>query len=122
MGYRLMALVLLSAAPGFANSWSGALVDSKCWDSEEGNINRKDTSIYVDRDRNLEVRYCSPKAKTKAFAVVLIDGLNMRLDEAGNAKAAELVQANGKMAPVRVVITGEANHNTIKVDSLSMAK
>lgn len=117
---RLAALACLSSALGLAESWSGTLVDSRCWDSEENNI--KDTSIYVDRDRNLEVRACSPKAKTKSFAIVLPDGLNLKLDSAGNAKAADLVQKIGKQSTPRVLVTGETDRNVIKVDSISTAQ
>jgi hypothetical protein len=80
------------------------------------------TSIYVDRDGNMEIRLCSPKAKTKSFSVVLPDGLNLKLDAAGNAKAAELIQETGKKAPITVAITGETSKDTIKVDSIAMAR
>jgi hypothetical protein len=117
---RLAALACLSSALCFAGSWSGALVDSRCWDSEENNT--RATSIYVDRDGNLEIRLCSPGAKTKSFAVVLTDRLNLKLDAAGNAKAAELIRETGKKAPVTVIVTGDTSNDTIKVDSISIAR
>ena len=52
----------------FAESWSGALVDPKCYEALERNVNPRDTLIYVDRDTNQEIRYCTPKKKTKLFA------------------------------------------------------
>jgi hypothetical protein len=117
---RLAAVACLSSALSFAGNWSGVLVDSRCWDSEENNT--RDTSVYVDRDGNLEIRLCSPGAKTKSFAVVLTDGLNLKLDAAGNAKAAELIRETGKKVPVAVVVTGETSKDTIKVDSISRAR
>jgi hypothetical protein len=120
LAMRLAALACLSSALSFAGSWSGVLVDSRCWDSEENNT--RATSIYVDRDGNLEIRLCSPGAKTKSFAVVLTDGLNLKLDAAGNAKAAELIRETGKKVPATVLITGETSKDTIKVDSISMAR
>jgi len=117
---RLTALACLSSALALAASWSGTLVDSRCWDTAENNT--RDTSVYVDRDGNLEIRLCSPRAKTKSFAVVLPGGLNLKLDAAGNARAAELVQKTGGKSPVTVAITGEASGNTIKVDSISMRR
>jgi len=117
------ALLCFSSALSFAESWSGALVDSKCYASEERNVNPKDTLIYVDRDTNQEIRYCSPVAKTKSFAIVQYDGLTLNLDTAGNAKAADLVRKGGKKkARFAVVINGEQSRNTIKVDSISAAK
>ncbi|HTA72197.1 MAG TPA: hypothetical protein VK776_28145 [Bryobacteraceae bacterium] len=119
---RLAASLCLQSALSFAGSWSGALIDSKCYDSEERNVNPTDTMTYVDRDKNLELRYCAPGARTKYFAVVQQDGLSFKLDSAGNSKAAELVRKTGKRSVYPVAITGEMNKNTIQVDSLSMVK
>ena len=85
---RLAALACLSSALSFAGNWSGILVDSRCWDIQENN--RGGTLVYDGRDGNLEIRLCSPGAKTKSFAVVQQDGLSFKLDAPGNAKAAEL--------------------------------
>src|SRR5579864_6895468 len=116
----LAVLVCSSSAIGLAETWSGALVDSRCWGFAENNT--KDVSIYVDRDRNMEIRSCSPTAKTKSFAVVLPDGLTLKLDATGDAKAAELIQNVGKASPVTVGVTGDKNRNTIKADSISIMK
>ena len=130
LAMRLAALACWSSALCFAGSWSGALVDSRCWDSQENNT--RGTSIYVDRDGNLEIRLCSPGPKTRSFAVVLTDGNNLKLDAAGNAKAAELIldngkkdnskKDNGKKAQATVVVTGETSKDAIKVDSISLAR
>jgi hypothetical protein len=122
LSMRLAALLCLSSVFSFAGSWSGTLVDSKCYDSEELNVNPTDTSTSVDRDKNLEIRYCSPSAKTKSFTVVQHDGLSFKLDSAGNTKAAELVRKTGGKSLFTVAVTGELNRNTIKVDSISVAR
>jgi hypothetical protein len=119
---RIGILLCVSTALGFAGNWSGALVDAKCFGGEERNLNPTDTSTYVDRDKNLEIRYCSPTPKTRAFAVVLQDGLNFKLDSAGNGKAAEIVRRTGKKSPFAVAITGGISEHTIRVDSISLAK
>ena len=116
----LAVLVCLSTAIGLAETWSGTLVDSRCWGFAENNT--KDASIYVDRDRNMEIRSCSPTAKTKSFAIVLPDGLTLKLDAEGNAKAAGLIQKAGKVSPIAVDVTGEKNGNTIKADSISIMR
>lgn len=118
----LAALLFLASAPSFAGTWSGYLVDSKCYDISEQNVNPWDTSTAVDRDKDLEIRLCSPNAKTKAFAVVQMDWLSLKLDAAGNAKAAELLRRIGKKSAFLVTVTGEKNKATIKVDSISIAK
>ena len=119
---RLALLFCLSSALSFAGSWSGVLVDSKCYASEERNVNPTDTMTFVDRDQNLGIRYCSPKEKTKSFALVQSDGSTFQLDSPGDTKAAELVRTTGKRSRFAVTVTGELGKNTIQVDSVSMAR
>lgn len=116
---RLAILLFLACMPGFAGTWSGSLVDSKCFAALERNVNPTDTLTAVDRDQNQEIRYCSARAKTKSFAIIQADGLTFTLDAAGNAKAAEFVRNIGRKPGIAVVVTGELDHRTIKVDSIS---
>jgi hypothetical protein len=116
---RFAALLSLSGTLCLARTWSGSLVDSKCYAAEERNVNPTDTLTNVDRDGNREIRYCAPGSKTKSFAVVQFDGQAFDLDSAGNAKAAELVRKAGKRHPLSVAITGETAGKEIRVDSIS---
>jgi hypothetical protein len=117
------ALLTMAAAPVLAaRSWSGFLVSSDCYAAEERNVNPTDTETYVNRDRDFEVRYCSPNAKTKSFTLVDHDGLSYTLDAAGNAKAAEIVRRTGKKRLLEVSVIGEAGENVIQVTSISTAK
>jgi hypothetical protein len=119
---HLIILLSLSSAFAYAGTWSGALVDSKCFEIAERNVNPTDTLTYVDRDQNQEVHHCSPGAKTKVFAVVQHDGVALKLDSVGNAKAVEIVRKTVKTFPLAIVITGEMSGNTIKVASISMVR
>jgi hypothetical protein len=119
---RLIALLCLSSALSLAGSWSGVLVDAKCYASEERNVNPTDTLTHVDRDQNSEIRYCSPRSKTRAFAVVQQDGAIYKLDSAGDLKAVELLRKTGKRSRFPVAITGEMSGSIIKVDSISVAR
>jgi len=119
---RFAMFFILVSAPGRARSWSGALVDAKCFAGEERNVSPHDTLIAVDRDRYQEIWFCSPNKKTKAFAVVERQGPSFELDSAGNAKAAEVVRAAGKKNILVVEVTGEMTKNTVKVDSIVLAK
>jgi hypothetical protein len=114
---------LLCTAPpmGYAGEWSGPLVDSKCYDAEQRNVNPTDTSI-VDRDLKFDIRFCAPKPKTKFFAVVLEDFTSLKLDREGNAKAAQLVWNTTKKAVLVVAVSGERTRNTVKVASISVAR
>jgi hypothetical protein len=118
---RLAVLAALSTAAGFAETWSGPLVDSKCYAAEQRNVNPTDTETFVDRDRNYEIRYCSPTQKTKLFAIVGQDGQRLKFDPAGNAKAAELVRNVTKKHVFAVAVSGEMVGKAIKVDSISAA-
>jgi hypothetical protein len=119
---RLAVSLCLTSRLSFGGTWPGVLVDSKCFDAEERNVNPTDTLTSVDRDKNLEIRYCSPSAKTKSFAIVQSNGPSLKFDSAGNAKAAELVQKTGKKSRPAVIVTGEMKNNTIQVDSISIAR
>jgi hypothetical protein len=119
---RLLLLFSLTSAIGLAGTWFGRLVDTKCYENEERNVNPKDTLTFVDRDQNWEIRYCSPKAKTKSFTVVEPSRQYFRLDSAGNVQAAELLQRTRQGNGLYATVTGELSKNTIKVDSIAPAK
>lgn len=118
---RFAVLFCLSAGLSFAGTWSGTLVDARCWMFEERNVGPRDTTTFVDRDRNREVSYCSPNAKSKTFAIVPPDGVSLALDAAGNAKAAQLARTIPKNSTIRVSVTGGLSKNTIQVESITRA-
>jgi hypothetical protein len=115
----LAALLCFSRALCFAGSWPGYLVDSKCYEAVERNVSPLDNGSDVDRDRSFQARYCHPTAKTRTFVFMQQDGLDFRLDGAGNAKAAELVRNIGKKASSLLTVTGEKSGRLIQVKSIS---
>ena len=118
---RLLFLFGWTSVLSFAGTWFGSLVDSKCFESQERNVNPKDTLLYVDRDQNSEIRYCSPRAKTKSFRIVQPSGESYKLDAAGNAKATELLQKTPRRQPrYYVTVGGEMANDTVKVDSIAL--
>jgi hypothetical protein len=120
---RLVALVCFASTLCLAGSWPGYLVDSKCYDAEERNVNPGSTLMDVNRDRNFEIRYCTANAKTKAFAIVPQEGaMSLKLDSAGNAKAAELIRQTGRKSFFLVTVTGELVRNVVNVESISPVK
>ena len=117
---RPAVLVSLTVSLGFAESWTGSLVNSKCYGALERNVNPHDSLTAVDRDRAGEVLYCTPNQKTKSFAVVTGDGEDLKLDPAGNAKAEELVRTAGKKSSYYVQLTGEKKGHEITIESISL--
>jgi hypothetical protein len=84
---KLAFLSCFASMLSFAGSWTGWLVDSKCYASLLFNRNAGEVSW----DGNMEIRYCTPEKKTKSFSVVRWDdGSNFKLDPAGDEKASEL--------------------------------
>ena len=47
---RIVTLICLASTLSFAGTWSGLLVDSRCYEAEERNVNPTDTLTSVDRD------------------------------------------------------------------------
>jgi hypothetical protein len=119
---QLMIAVALALSSLFAATWPGSLVDGECWAAEERNVNPRDTTLYVDRDRYRQILYCRPTAKTKSYTIVDFDGLSIKLDPASNAKAAEAVRQAGKLMRIQVTVTGERQDNTITADSIVIAR
>ena len=99
-----------------AATWTGTLVDDVCYERMERNVSPKDTLTDVDRDRDFEIRYCHPTAKTKSFALVDHDGQLWKLDASGESQAHELLQ-NQKI--FSVTVNGEAEKKTIRVASMA---
>ena len=118
--WRVIPL-LLAAAPAFAGTWTGYLVDSKCYGAEERNVNPNDTNPHGDSDMAAEIRYCAATAKTRAFAVVDAEWNRLKLDAAGNAQAADLARKAGKTRFLRVDVSGELQKGMLVVKSISVA-
>ncbi len=117
---RIVVVGLFACALSRAETWTGWLVNAKCYEYEENNVNPTDSLTNVDRDRGEEVLFCSPNAKTKTFTIVDRDGYKFKLDVNGNMQAGDLVRKTGKMSYYVVNVTGEKDKNTIKVLSITL--
>jgi hypothetical protein len=115
---RLLSLLCLTSAVSFADTWFGTLVDTRCYEAAERNVNPRDTLTAVNRDINSELQRCAPTAKTKTFTVVEPEGASVRLDSAGNAKAADLASKRAKNSRLYVTVTGVLVKDTVQVDSI----
>lgn len=115
-----MLFLLLTPIPLMSATWSGFLVNGSCYAALERNVNPRDNATYVDRDMTWQLRYCSPNAKTRNFALVQEDWSSLTFDAAGDAKAAELFRKSGKKTFFRVVVNGERNKDTIQTESISL--
>jgi hypothetical protein len=106
--YRLSAFLVIASALAFAETWSGKLIDAGCADPQK-------------------TEACVPTASTAAFAINAA-GKVLKLDAAGNTKAAEAMKARENSADraknanreITATVQGTASEDTIKVDSIEL--
>ena len=118
---QLAMVFFLTSPTGFAaESLSGYLVDSKCYEVTQRLS--AGSSSTVELDMELATKQCAPNPTTKSFGLVKGDWEIVSLDSAGSEKAAELLRQNLKEDMYRVAIVGEEDRKTVKVERVSMAK
>ena len=104
------ALLLIFAGLAFAETWTGKLVDANC----------------AEQDKTAA---CTPTSSTTAFALSA-EGKMLKLDAAGNTKAAEALKSRAdrakdpaaptKETEVRATVSGTLEGDTVKVESISL--
>ena len=72
-----LAFVVVAAGMAHAETWRGRLIDATCMDQQQS--------------QQTPAQACNPTATTTAFAIN-VSGKVYRLDDAGNAKAAEALR------------------------------
>jgi hypothetical protein len=118
LAVRLSFLLSLASMLCFAAHWSGALVDSDCYATAQRNVSPGHPASH---NVSRTLKTCSPNEKTKSFSVVQ-HGESFSLDSDGSEKARDLVVKEGKKSPFMVNITGEMTQDTLKIDTISIAK
>jgi len=106
--FRLSAFLVVVSALAFAETWSGKLVDAACADQQKAEA-------------------CAPTASTTAFALKA-GGKVLKLDAAGNTKAAEALKSGENSADraknpskeVNATVQGTLSEDMIKVDSIEV--
>jgi hypothetical protein len=109
--------VFCIASAGLSETWTGLLVDSRCWMSRQTNVSSDVTT--PGRDMALDVRACSPTLDTKKFLVVLYDWRALRLDPKGNVRAAQLAREGKSRPGIHVSVKGVLKRRTILATSIS---
>jgi hypothetical protein len=96
----------------------------KCFQTEERNVNPDYINLPGAHDLDYDIRACYPRdARSRNIIVVLSTGETFKLDAAGNAAAAKLVEAAGKPAkrqhyfPVEVI--GRIVKDRLEVQSIA---
>src|SRR5690242_18946112 len=114
---RLASLMFVVCTAGFSGTWSRFLVDSDCWTNRQNNVSAD--AATGSRDMMMDLRYCSPTAGTRKFAIVLSDCSGLKLDNNGNRSASQIVQSACDRCMFDVTASGNLNKKTISVDAIS---
>ena len=99
------------AALGYAENWTGKLIDASCHDRSQQNPAEKQKS---------DLSACAASASTTSFAIETSEGKVLKLDAAGNAKAATALKGNPANKSPEATVSGSMEGQTVKVDSISV--
>jgi hypothetical protein len=117
---RLAGIFGMVATLGFATTWSGSLVDARCYAGFQGS--KKSAMHYVDRDTSWVIGYCAPRVRTSSFVVVPVDGGTFPLDSHGNKQASAIVRKVGRRRLILVQVAGVKKGNNVAVSTVKLAR
>lgn len=100
------------AAMGYAEDWTGKLIDASCHDKSQQNP--------ADPKQNSDLANCAATASTTSFAIQTSDGKVYKLDASGNAKASTALKGNPDNKSATATVSGTMDGQTVKVDSISV--
>src|SRR5579862_8899090 len=114
---KVMIVLSITSTLCLAERRTGKLVDAACADQGRNNPSALAGQSAKDKDMSA----CTPKEDTTSFAIRTSDGRIVKLDSAGNAKAASTLKANSKAdkGEMDVTITGTMTGDTVQVDSIN---
>ena len=105
----------LSAVLCFAETWSGRLVDSSCYEKS------KTEAKAPEKPEKL----CAATPATLNFGIIASGDKFYKFDSAGNEKATALLQSGLKTEKEKganVTVSGSLDGETLKVDSIQRGK
>ncbi len=106
----VLAAALLLAQLALAQTWENAtLIDAMCA-----------TKDKVKADPGSHPRACALQCSKAGYGVITSDGKFLKFDDAGNAKAGALLKSTDKADHLKVKVSGEAQGDQIKVESISL--
>lgn len=121
MAFRLAGLLICIATLGFTGTWSGYAVSSGCYASAMNNMSQ-DGNTTVSRDMEMVLRQCAATHKTKHFAIVQNDWTSLKLDAAGNDKAAAIIRSTDKRRALYcITVNGVRHKNMLVTGSITIA-
>lgn len=101
---RFAVISGLFCALGWAESWTGTLVDVMC--------KGKDLASHT--------RECGIACAKGGYGLVLADGRFLKLNERGNSKALTLLKASTKEKDLKAKVSGALDGEVIRVESIEL--
>lgn len=101
---KIFVSTILMATAMFAESWTGTIVDTNC--------KTKDLASHT--------KQCVMGCAKSGLGIVLSDGKFVKFDEAGNAKALEVLKASSKEKDLKAKVSGKLEGEVLKVASIEM--
>src|SRR5690348_4494058 len=98
------------AALGYAENWTGKLIDASCHDRSQQNP--------AEAKQGSDLAACAATASTTSFAIQTSDGKVYKLDASGNAKASTALKGNPDNKSAMATVSGTMDGQTVKVESI----
>jgi hypothetical protein len=110
---KAVSVLCLGSLLCLAESWSGKVVDAACKDQAAAAPAAAPAPAPA-------ANACEPTASTVSFGIELSDGKVLKLDSAGNSKAAEAVKNNAGKSSLQATVTGSMEGQTVKVETIDI--
>ena len=114
---KLGILLGLGAALGYAESWTGKILDASCYDTQKTAGHKSDESL---------ARECAPSATTKDFAIQTAAGKVYKVNASGNAELAKDIRdgvlKKDQDGDVHATVTGSMENEMVNVTSINLDK
>jgi len=115
---KAVSVLFLGSVLCLAETWSGKVVDAACKDQAAAPAPAP--SAQSAQPGGQVANACEPTASTVAFGIELSDGRVLKLDSAGNTKAAEAMKTNAGKSSLQATVTGSLDGQTVKVESIDI--
>jgi len=117
---KAVSVLCLGSLLCLAESWSGKVVDAACKDQAAAAPAPAPAPAESAQPSTPAANACEPTASTVSFGIELSDGKVLKLDSAGNTKAAEAMKTNAGKSYLQATVTGSMDGQTVKVETIDI--
>src|SRR5437764_10227513 len=117
---KAVSVLFLGSVLCLAETWSGKVVDASCKDQAAAPAPAAPAAESAQPAGHGAANACEPTASTVSFGIETSDGKVLKLDSAGNTKAAEAMKTNAGKSGLQATVTGSLDGQTVKVESIDI--